>query len=268
MMVGVTVAVGGPVSELLVALRSGQVSAREITLAHLAALRALDARTGAIAAFEDERALADADRLDQVLAADGPVGPLHGLPVTVKDWIDVEGFTCAGESARHRDRRPAADATVVARLRAGWRGCGGQDRSLEPRAGMTRTSWLAPWLAEALDITRRYWSRAAMSGADAERQLWDWDRFRRHYLQAAEQIDFLLTPATAQTAPRHRTITGEDFIYTLPASLTGSPAAVVPVGTCADGLPIAVQLIGRPWEDQPLLKTARLLTPGSRPPPR
>ena len=40
------------------------------------------------------------------------------VPITVKDWIDVAGFPCAGESARHRDRRPAADATVVARLRA------------------------------------------------------------------------------------------------------------------------------------------------------
>src|SRR5215475_4327526 len=44
-------------------------------------------------------------------------------------------------------------------------------------AGMTQTGWSAPWLAEALDITRRYWSRATLSGADAQRQLWDWDRF-------------------------------------------------------------------------------------------
>src|SRR5262249_30866933 len=75
----VTVAVGGPVSELLAGLRSGKVSAREVTLAHLAALRRLHARTGAIAAFQDERALADADGLDRALSAGVPAGPLHGL---------------------------------------------------------------------------------------------------------------------------------------------------------------------------------------------
>ncbi len=73
-------------------------------------------RTGAVQWFADDRALADAAAVD---AAGGafPPGPLRGLPITVKDWIDVEGFPCAGGSARHLDRRPAEDATVVARLR-------------------------------------------------------------------------------------------------------------------------------------------------------
>src|SRR4051812_25369938 len=47
-----------------------------------------------------------------------PIAPLHGVPITAKDWIDVAGFPCAGGSTHHRDRRPANDATVVARLRA------------------------------------------------------------------------------------------------------------------------------------------------------
>jgi hypothetical protein len=49
---------------------------------------------------------------------------------------------------------------------------------------------------------------------------------------AAEHIDLLLTPATQDTAPPHRQITGDDFACTLPASLTGSPAAASrPAGT-------------------------------------
>jgi Asp-tRNA(Asn)/Glu-tRNA(Gln) amidotransferase A subunit family amidase len=108
---------GGTASELLAALRAGEVSASEVVSAHLAALHRLDARTSAVAAFEDERALADARHLDQAFIAHGSTGSLHGLPITVKDWIDVEGFPCAGESAQHRDRRPRVDATVVARLR-------------------------------------------------------------------------------------------------------------------------------------------------------
>ena len=49
---------------------------------------------------------------------DGPVGPLHGLPITVKDWIDVAGLPCTGGYEECRDRMPEADATVVARMRA------------------------------------------------------------------------------------------------------------------------------------------------------
>jgi Asp-tRNA(Asn)/Glu-tRNA(Gln) amidotransferase A subunit family amidase len=82
--------------------------------ATLGDLHALDARTHAVEWFEDDRVRADAARLD---ARDGPCGPLHGVPVTVKDWIDVEGFPCAGGSPLHRARRPADDASVVARLR-------------------------------------------------------------------------------------------------------------------------------------------------------
>ncbi len=410
----VTADIGESVSDVLAAIGSGNVSANEVVAAHLAALRRLDEQTHAIAWFEDDRALADARRLDRAFVTSGVTGPLHGLPVTVKDWIDVEGFPCAGEGGR-QDRRPRHDATAVARLRragavivaktrawgprsgdevvrhpadpgrspggsstgeavavasgasvlgigsdsggsirlpAAWCGvCGlkptagrvpgtghyprvgalsdgrtqigpltrdvaGLERALavmagpdwrdagvppvplrsaekvglagarfavlegeDPwrasagilaavdraaaaltAAGLTRTGWDMPWLNEGLDITRRYWARARLSGEEADRQLRDWDRFRRRYLEAAEQIEFLLTPACLETAPRHREITGEDFVFTLPASLTGSPAVSVPAGSDAGGMPLAVQLIGRPWEDHRLLAAASVLT--------
>jgi len=107
---------GAPGGDVLAAIKAGQASATEVVAAHLAALHAVHERTGAVTAFCDERALADARRLDQVFAGGGVTGPLHGLPVTVKDWIDVEGFPCAGERGA-TDRRPACDATAVARLR-------------------------------------------------------------------------------------------------------------------------------------------------------
>src|SRR5262245_51918211 len=102
------VPVGGPVDDLLSLLRRGQVSASEVVAAHLGALREVDARTHAVAFFEDDRALADAARLDRAFAAGGAAGPLHGLPVTVKDWIDVAGFPCAGDTGavQRRPRRP------------------------------------------------------------------------------------------------------------------------------------------------------------------
>ena len=107
----------GSAVDLLTSIRLGEASASEVVAEHLKALRRVDAETNAVAAFEDERAQADAARLDEAFAATGPVGPLHGLPITVKDWIDVEGFVCAGDGGRSPDRRPEQDATVVARLR-------------------------------------------------------------------------------------------------------------------------------------------------------
>jgi len=74
-------------------------------------------------------------------------------------------------------------------------------------------------------------------------------------------VDFLLTPACLEPAPESRAITAEDFIFTLPASLTGSPAVAIPAGTDARGLALVVQLIGRPWEDHRVLAAAKLLEP-------
>jgi len=126
--------------------------------------------------------------------------------------------------------------------------------------GGRRVKWEAPWLADALDITKRYWSRTELTGAEADAQLRDWDRFNRRYLQAAENVEILLSPVTREVAPVHRALSGEDFVFTLPASLTGSPAMSVASGVDRAGLPLAVQVVGRPWEDHRVLAVARLLT--------
>lgn len=66
---------------------------------------------------DDDAVLSEAEDADLALARGEPTGPLHGVPITVKDWIDVAGFPCAGEDLEHRDRRPLHDASAVARLR-------------------------------------------------------------------------------------------------------------------------------------------------------
>jgi len=131
-------------------------------------------------------------------------------------------------------------------------------------AGAVRTDWTAPWLEDALDITRRYWMRDALSGAEADRQLEDWDRYRSRYLRAAEHVELLLTPVTLETAPKHRELTGDDFVFTLPASLTGSPAVAVPMGDDPTGMPVSVQIVGRPWEDHRVLVAARIFQSRAR----
>ena len=112
-------------------------------------------------------------------------------------------------------------------------------------------------LAEALDITQRYWGRRQLSGTEADDLLWDWDRFRRRQLEFAQTVDVVVSPASADVAP----LVGEKIpgdVYTLPASLTGAPAAAIPTGH--DGtLPIGIQLIGRRWHDATVLAAARAI---------
>jgi len=65
------------------------------------------------------RALEDARRADQARAGGEVLGPLHGLPITVKDSIDVAGFHCTAGARGAASRLPDRDAPAVARLRAG-----------------------------------------------------------------------------------------------------------------------------------------------------
>jgi amidase len=99
------------------ALRRRETSAVELAQAAIARLQALEPMIGAVAAVDPARSLADAARCDANLAAGGG-GPLEGVPITIKDWIDTEGWPIAGSVAAHRARRPTRDATAVARLRA------------------------------------------------------------------------------------------------------------------------------------------------------
>lgn len=71
--------------------------------------------------------------------------------------------------------------------------------------------------------------------------------------------DLVLTPAAPWPAPMAGGERIEDYIYTLPFSLTGQPAAVVRAGTSAEGLPIGVQLAARSWSDDVALAAAKVI---------
>ena len=66
----------------------------------------------------------------------------------------------------------------------------------------------------------------------------------------------LLSPVAARPAPPLEGWGSEQYVYTLPYSLTRQPAAVVPFGRSFEGLPIGVQLAARPWEDHVALAAA------------
>ena len=115
-------------------------------------------------------------------------------------------------------------------------------------------------LDESLDITNRYWMRRSLSGADADQQLRDWDRFSGRCTRGSAHFDLVVGPTVRDVAPLVRPITGEDFVFTLPWSLTGWPAVSIPAGTdAATGLPLAVQVAAPRWDDHVVLAVAAAL---------
>ena len=402
---------GNPAA-LTAALATGAVSAVEVVTEYQRRLRLVDDATNCVAAWNDG-ALEVAARLDRALANGEPVGRLHGVPFTVKDWVDVNGMPCSGGFVECRDRIPAHDATVVARMRDqgaivlaktavqvdselfgpvfnphdGTRSPGGSSSgegaavggggspigiasdsggsirlpaawcgavALKPSAGRVPTTGHFPRVGErsdgrtqigpmssnvaalieildviagpderdagvapvpfgdpskvgiaglrvgwsggdatwattpavaqaltgsiavleargativgevphdfsnALDITQRYWKRAAgaSDNAEIERQLMDWDRYGTRMLQAMRDVDVVLMPATADVAPHHRPMRATDWVFMLPASLTGSPVVVLPVAS-DEGLPIAIQVVAHRWQDHVALAAAQ-----------
>ncbi|KKB08373.1 hypothetical protein VE26_15800 [Devosia chinhatensis] len=100
-------------------LRNGTFTARALTEACLERITARDGAYRAFYAVLAERALADAERADSELANGHDRGPLHGIPVGIKDLIDVAGVPTTADAPGRADALAEADALVVSRLAEG-----------------------------------------------------------------------------------------------------------------------------------------------------
>lgn len=108
------------IPELQLAMATGQLTARALTEYYLARIERYDQRGPALnsMAFINDDALAQADRLDSERVSVGPRGPLHGIPIVVKDNYETAGMpTTAGSRLLH-GFAPEEDAYLVERLRA------------------------------------------------------------------------------------------------------------------------------------------------------
>jgi len=108
------------IADLHAAMREGRISARGLVEAYLARIDAYDKRGPALHAIIEinPRALERADELDAAFAASGPVGPLHGIPVIVKDNYDFAGMPTTAGSASLVASLPPDDSFQVRRIRA------------------------------------------------------------------------------------------------------------------------------------------------------
>jgi Asp-tRNA(Asn)/Glu-tRNA(Gln) amidotransferase A subunit family amidase len=96
----------------------GALSAEDYARACLERIDAVEGEVQAFAHLDRDHVLAQARALDEQRAQGRPIGPLHGIPVGIKDIIDTTDYPTELGSPLGAGRRPWQDATVVARLRA------------------------------------------------------------------------------------------------------------------------------------------------------
>jgi amidase len=144
-------------------LKARKLSSVELTGAMLDRIREIDPRLKSYATLTAERALADAARLDAETAAGRTRGPLHGVPIAVKDLCNTEGVATAAGMAIHRTNVPSADATVVTRLKEAGAVILGKLQMTEGAYGAHHPAIpapLNPWNAA-------YWTGSSSSGSGA-----------------------------------------------------------------------------------------------------
>ena len=105
-------------SQAAAAIRTGQTSAVNLTRSSLARIELLDGLLNAFITVTADEALAQAGQADRELAAGTDRGPLHGIPVAIKDLIDTRGVLTTYGSRYYAEHVPDEDATVIAALRA------------------------------------------------------------------------------------------------------------------------------------------------------
>src|SRR5690349_5470677 len=108
------------VSELQTKMAAGQLTSVQLTRAYIDRIAAVNARGPGLNAVRvvNPRALQDASLLDLERATGKLRGPLHGVPVLVKDNLDVAGLPTTAGSVALQNSVPDKDSTVVTRLRA------------------------------------------------------------------------------------------------------------------------------------------------------
>jgi len=106
-----------PIAEMALKIRSKEISPCEVVDAHLRRVSALEPQLNAFVHMDEAHAREQARAAEAATLRRDALGPLHGVPLTVKSCIDVAGWPCAAGSLLRRVNRPSGDATLVRRLR-------------------------------------------------------------------------------------------------------------------------------------------------------
>jgi aspartyl-tRNA(Asn)/glutamyl-tRNA(Gln) amidotransferase subunit A len=104
-------------TEIATAYSAKTLTPRQLLIDLLTRIEALDPKLNAFIRLDADSAMADAERADQEIAAGRSRGPLHGVPIGIKDIIDVAGLPTTGHSKILVDNIAKTDAAVTRRLR-------------------------------------------------------------------------------------------------------------------------------------------------------
>lgn len=106
-----------PAYRLAALVKSREISAQALTEAYLRQIEVQNPHLNALCTLNVETARASARVADAALDRDGPVGPLHGVPITIKDLFNTQRLRTTAGFTELSNYEPRADAPMVARLR-------------------------------------------------------------------------------------------------------------------------------------------------------
>jgi Asp-tRNA(Asn)/Glu-tRNA(Gln) amidotransferase A subunit family amidase len=251
------------------AIRNGRLSSVEATRAHLDRIARLNGPLNALVVIDCEGALKAARAADRARAKkNGGLGPLHGVPITIKEAFDVAGLGTTSSHPPIKDNVAREDASLVGRLRAAGAIILGKTNVPElcadfqtdsPLFGTSRNAWDARRTA-GLDLAEFFavLDRRDRTMHQCEGFLDDYDAWLMPVMPDAAFIRQKQSePLMIDGAAHPYFFAGTAYNYL--ANLTGQPSVVLPCGFSRDGLPIGLQLTGKRWGDARLLGVAKAL---------
>lgn len=138
------------IAEAGAALRSGTASSVDLTEAALAAIEALNPEVSAFVLVDREGALEAAERADEAFSSGAETGPLAGVPVAVKDIIDMAGHATRCGSPLYPEAPVASDAALVGSLREAGAVIVGKTTAHELACGVYSAPASNPWSTDRI----------------------------------------------------------------------------------------------------------------------
>ncbi len=109
--------IGCSATKIIGQIASGDISAREVVEAHIARIEEVNPALNALVVERFEAARLEADAADHARSDGQPLGPLHGLPITIKEQFNVTGLPTTMGLHGYKDNIASTDGPLVAKLR-------------------------------------------------------------------------------------------------------------------------------------------------------